>query len=85
MLDENGKTLYCAACRGKVRNSFGAGSAMLAGFLSATLDNDTDMEYALMLGTAAGGATVFSDGLAKKADILDQMKVLLKEHAEKPV
>lgn len=85
LLDENGKTLYCAACRGKVRNSFGAGSAMLAGFLSATLDNDTDMEYALMLGTAAGGATVFSDGLAKKADILDQMKKLLKDHAEKSI
>ena len=26
-------------------------------------------EYALKLGTAAGGATAFSDGLAKKDDI----------------
>lgn len=81
LLDENGETRYRAACRGKLRNSVGAGSAMLAGFLSATFDNDTDMEYALLLGTAAAGATVFSDGLAKKADILDQMKILLKEHA----
>lgn len=83
LLDESGKTLYCGACRGKVRSSVGAGDAMLAGFLSATLDNDTDMEYALMLGSAAGGATAFSDGLARKASILDQMKILLKEHAEK--
>lgn len=85
LLDESGKTLYCGACRGKVRSSVGAGDAMLAGFLSATLDNDTDMEYALMLGSAAGGATAFSDGLARKASILDQMKILLKEHAEKPL
>lgn len=83
LLDENGKTLFCDACKGKVRNSVGAGDSMLAGFLSASLDNDTDFEYALMLGTAAGGATAFSDGLAKKSAILDLMKILLKEHAEK--
>lgn len=81
LLEESGKTLYCNACKGKVRNSVGAGDSMLAGFLSATLDNDTDVEYALMLGTAAGGATAFSDGLAKKAAVLDLMKILLKEHA----
>lgn len=85
LLDESGKTLYCGACKGKVKNSVGAGDAMLAGFLSASLDNDTDVEYALMLGTAAGGATAFSEGLAKKSEILDQMKFLLKEHAEKPI
>ena len=85
LLDETGRTLYCRACTGKVKNSVGAGDAMLAGFLSASLDNDTDVDYALMLGTAAGGATAFSDGLAKKAAILDQIKILLKEHAEKPI
>lgn len=85
LLDETGRTLYCRACTGKVKNSVGAGDAMLAGFLSASLDNDTDVDYALMLGTAAGGATAFSDGLAKKSAILDQIKILLKEHAEKPI
>lgn len=85
LVDESGKSFYCEACKGKVRNSVGAGDAMLAGFLSAALDNDTDYEYALMLGTAAGGATAFADGLAKKAAILDQMKILLKEHAEKHI
>lgn len=83
LLDDSGKTLFCNALKGKVRNSVGAGDAMLAGFLSAMLDKDVDLNYALMLGTAAGGATAFSDGLAKKAEILDQMKVLLKEHAKK--
>lgn len=34
---------------------------------------------------AAGGAAAFSDGFPRKAAILDLMKILLKEHAEKPV
>ena len=79
LIDESGQTRFCNALQGKVRNSVGAGDAMLAGFLSGALDKDTDLDYALMLGTAAGGATAFSDGLAKKAEILDQMKILLKD------
>ena len=84
LIDDSGKTRFCDALKGKVRNSVGAGDAMLAGFLSAMMDKDVDVDYALMLGTAAGGATAFSDGLAKKSEILDQMKILLKEHANKP-
>ena len=83
LLDDEGKTRFCEALKGKVRNSVGAGDAMLAGFLSGMLDKDTDIDYALMLGTAAGGATAFSDGLAKKAEILDQMKILLKAQTDK--
>lgn len=82
LIDDTGKTRFCNALKGKVRNTVGAGDAMLAGFLSAILDKDVDLDYAMMLGTAAGGATAFSDGLAKKAEILDQMKVLLKERVE---
>lgn len=80
-VDENGKTHFCGACKGKVRNTMGTGDAMLAGFLSGALDDDTDMDYALLLGTAASGATAFSDGIAKKDDILDQMKILMKGNA----
>lgn len=85
LLEENGRTLFCGACKGKVRNTVGTGGAMLAGFLSGALDNDTDMEYALMLGTAASGAAAFSEGAVKKDNILDQMKVLLKDHAERQI
>lgn len=77
-LDENGGTHFCGACKGKVRNTMGTGDALLAGFLSGALDDDTDMDYALLLGTAASGATAFSDGIAKRDDILDQMKALLR-------
>lgn len=74
LLDEYGKTHICGVCRGTVKNSVGAGDSMVAGFLAGSLDGD--LEYALKLGTAAGGATAFSEGLAKKNDIyklLDQL------------
>lgn len=82
LLDAQGEVFYCAACEGTVVNSVGAGDAMVAGFVSGMLDNDVDEEYALMLGTAAGGATAFTEGMADKTQIIEQMKKLLKRHAE---
>ena len=67
LLDEFGNTHVCGVCKGKVKNSVGAGDSMVAGFLAGCAKGD--YEYALKLGTAAGGATAFSDGLAKKDDI----------------
>lgn len=66
LLDENGGEHFCAACRGQVRNSVGAGDSMLAGFLAGA---QRGFDEALRLGTAAGGATAFSDGLAVREDI----------------
>ena len=43
---------------------------MLAGFIAGSADGD--LEYALKLGTASGGATAFSYGLAKK-DLIDKL------------
>ena len=40
---------------------------MVAGFIAGV--EKGDYEYALKLGTACGGATAFSDGLAEKEDI----------------
>ena len=67
LLDENGKTHICGVCKGKVKNSVGAGDSMVAGFIAGSANGD--YEYALKLGTAAGGATAFSDGLAEKKEI----------------
>ncbi len=67
LLDENGKTHICGVCRGAVKNSVGAGDSMVAGFIAGSREGD--YEYALKLGTAAGGATAFSEGLAKKDEI----------------
>lgn len=74
LIDENGKMHRCGVCKGVVKNSVGAGDSMLAGFTAGFRDGD--YEYALKLGTAAGGATAFSDGLAKKAMIDELLKTL---------
>ena len=70
LLDENGKTHVCGVCKGTVKNSVGAGDSMVAGFVAGS--ENGDYEYALKLGTAAGGATAFSDGLAEK-DLIDEL------------
>lgn len=74
LLDENGVLHKCGVCSGTVRNSVGAGDSMVAGFVAGAVNDDYD--YALKLGTACGGATVFSDGLAKRPLIDELMKQL---------
>ncbi|WP_455125187.1 1-phosphofructokinase [Ruminococcus sp.] len=74
LLDENGGVHACGVCKGTVKNSVGAGDSMVAGFVAGCETGDYD--YALKLGTATGGATVFSEGLAKKeliAELLQQL------------
>ncbi len=75
LLDENGKKHICGVCKGTVKNSVGAGDSMVAGFVAGSERND--YEYALTLGTAAGGATAFSDGLAEKELIDELLKQLI--------
>lgn len=67
LLDETGKTHVCGVCRGTVKNSVGAGDSMVAGFIAGC--EKAGYEYALKLGTATGGATAFSEGLATKEKI----------------
>lgn len=74
LLDKNGDVHRCSACKGVVKNSVGAGDSMVAGFIAGL--EKGDYEYALKLGTAAGGATAFSDGLAQKDDISRLLKQL---------
>lgn len=82
LLDETGNLHLRGACRGKVKNSVGAGDSMLAGFLAGY---DTDgYAYALKLGTAAGGATAFSDGLADSGSIAAMLRQLSQEAETTP-
>lgn len=74
LLDENDKEHVCGVCSGQVRNSVGAGDSMVAGFIAGC--EQGDYEYALKLGTATGGATAFSDGLATKDLVYDLLKQL---------
>ena len=74
LIDENGITHRLGVCKGMVKNSVGAGESMVAGFIAGIQNGN--YEYALKLGTAAGGATAFSDGLAKKEKISELLKTL---------
>lgn len=74
LIDEFGEKHRLGVCKGEVKNSVGAGDSMVAGFLAGIADGD--YEYALRLGTAAGGATAFSDGLGKKEKIEELLEMI---------
>lgn len=74
LVDEYGKVHKCGTCKGKVKNSVGAGDSMVAGFIAGL--EEGCYEYALKLGTASGGATAFSEGLAQKEDVYKLLEQL---------
>lgn len=76
LIDEYGEVHRLGVCGGNVINSVGAGDSMVAGFLAGYAERK-DYDYALRLGTAAGGATAFSKGLAERDkiyELLGQLK-----------
>ena len=75
LVDENGERYRIGVPKGKVRNSVGAGDSMVAGFVAGYMKSK-NYDTALKMGTAAGSATAFSDGLAKAADIEELYKIL---------
>ena len=69
LINEDGQVYHMKSAEGTLVNSVGAGDSMIAGFLAGWLKTH-DYKQALLLGTACGGATAFSEGLAKKETIL---------------
>lgn len=74
LIDVHGELHRCGVCKGIVKNSVGAGDSMVAGFLAGARNGDYD--DALKLGTAAGGATAFSEGLATMEKIAELLETL---------
>lgn len=68
LVDEYGKVSRIGVAPCEMVNSVGAGDSMVAGFLAGYLKTG-DYAYALKLGTASGGATANSEGLAKRERI----------------
>ena len=68
LLDETGSINVLEAVDGKVVNTVGAGDSMVAGFLAGYIKTK-DLKYAHTLGSAAGSATAFSEGLADGKNI----------------
>ena len=79
LADANGDVHIAAACKGTPVNTVGAGDSMVAGFLVGI---ERGYAYALALGTAAGGATAFGEGLADRQAILELLKECLNVNAE---
>ncbi len=75
LVDENGDVHIMGAPEGKVINSVGAGDSMVAGFIAGYMEKH-DYRYALELGTAAGSATAFSEGLAKRDEIYRLLSII---------
>ena len=63
---EDGKIYECAAPKGVVRNSIGAGDSMVVGFIEAYLRTGKDYEESLIWGSCTGSASAFSLGLTTK-------------------
>ncbi len=72
LLDEKGREHYEKAVNGVAVNTVGAGDSMVAGFLAGYLKSG-DYSYALRLGNASGAATAFSEGLATKEEIFNNL------------
>ncbi|MGN0571369.1 MAG: 1-phosphofructokinase [Candidatus Fimenecus sp.] len=70
LLTESGERYSMPAVQGEVKNAVGAGDSMVAGFLAGYFQKG-DYLYALKLGLAAGSATAFSEGLAKRDTIIE--------------
>ena len=68
LCDSNGKTFFESASHGEVKNTVGAGDSMVAGFI-AGYTKGLSLPDALRLGSAAGSATAFSEGLGDKETI----------------
>lgn len=69
LLTADGTAYKAPAAKGTVINSVGAGDSMVGGFLAA-LEHGADLSAALALGTAAGGATAFSVGIAEQRKVM---------------
>lgn len=79
LADDNENVHIMKAPSGKAVNSVGAGDSMLAGFIAGYLETQ-NYKYAMQLGTAAGSATAFAEGLAEKNDIIKILKKIEQEN-----
>ncbi|MVX65787.1 1-phosphofructokinase [Clostridium chromiireducens] len=75
LITENGEVFKSEVLKGEVKNSVGAGDSMVAGFIAGYLTNN-NYEEALKMGTAAGSASAFSEGLATKEKVISLLNLI---------
>ena len=69
MVTEDGDVYEADAPQGEVKNSVGAGDAMLAGFLAGYIKYE-DFDKAFKLGICAGSASAFSEEMATRNEVM---------------
>ena len=69
MVTEDGDVYEADAPQGEVKNSVGAGDAMLAGFLAGYIKYE-DIDKAFKLGICAGSASAFSEEMATRDEVM---------------
>lgn len=69
MVTEDGGVYEADAPQGEVKNSVGAGDAMLAGFLAGYIKYE-DFDKAFKLGICAGSASAFSEEMATRDEVM---------------
>jgi len=70
LLTHEGVFCRCAAPKGTLVNSVGAGDSMVAGFLAGYMESGGDYERAFYMGVATGSASAFSENLATRDEAL---------------
>lgn len=75
LITENGEVFKSEVPKGEVKNSVGAGDSMVAGFIAGYLTSN-NYEEALKMGTAAGSASAFSEGLATKEKVMSLLNLI---------
>lgn len=70
LVTEDGRVFETDAPQGEVKNSVGAGDAMLAGFLAGYTECE-DFERAFKMGICAGSASAFSEEMATKDEVME--------------
>lgn len=75
LITENEEIFKTEVPKGEVKNSVGAGDSMVAGFIAGYLTNN-NYEEALKMGTAAGSASAFSEGLTTKEKVISLLNLL---------
>lgn len=69
LVTEDGNVYEADAPHGEVKNSVGAGDAMLAGFLAGYIKYE-DFDRAFKLGICAGSASAFSEEMATRDEVM---------------
>ena len=67
LLTEANAIFRCAAPKGTLVNSVGAGDSMVAGFITGFMESNS-FQKAFLMGVATGSASAFSENLATRAE-----------------